>query len=265
MKKWFRGLALGTLACVAMQASSCALLPQEEVLPDAPVMRQDATEAFTMTYVQRGDLVKEQRFSVNYRAVRQEKLHFEVDGLRLQETYISKGDSVKAGQLLMELEQGELAGQLTAAQEQCDNLKLQIAQAEEEMALAEDEYALQLKYMDEEELEEADTMEEYLHSRVRSIERLQNDLTLAEATLNQVKESIRVRQLRASIDGVVTFVREISARDVSSITEMVVTISDSDSATFVVETKYTDLFTPGQELTVSMHQKEYPCRVRGWH
>ena len=58
-----------------------------------------------MTYVQRGDLVRTQRYSVTYRAVRQEKLCFAQDGLRVENVYVAKGDSVRAGQLLMELEQ----------------------------------------------------------------------------------------------------------------------------------------------------------------
>ena len=85
MRKRFKCVMCTVLACAMMQSTACALLPQEEVLPDAPVMRQDTGEGFSVTYVQRGDLVHEQRFSVNYRAVRQEKLSCEEDGLRIAE------------------------------------------------------------------------------------------------------------------------------------------------------------------------------------
>ena len=261
MKKSIKSALCAVLSGVMLSCSACALLPQEEVLPDAPIMRQDTSEGFSMTYVQRGDLTHEQRFSVNYRAVRQEKLSFEEDGLRIVEVYVSQGDSVRAGQLLMELEQGDLAQQGKSAQDNCDQLELELEQAIRDRELAEDAYALQLKYMTEKELEDADTMEEHLRSYDRSIEKLENQLSVARKTSSQVTESVRRRQLRAGIDGVVTYVRGVSTDDISSRLDTMITLSDTDSSMFVVETKYTDMFTVGQELTVYINQTPYPSRV----
>ena len=261
MKKSIKGALCAALSCAMLTTSACALLPQEEVLPDAPIMRQDTSEGFSMTYVQRGDLIHEQRFSVNYRAVRQEKLCFEEDGLRIAEVYVVQGDSVRAGQVLMELEQGDLAQRGKNAQDSCAQLELQLEQAKRDRALQEDAYALQLKYMTENELEEADTMEEHLRSIDRSIEQLEHRLDIARMTDSQVEEAVRRRQLCAGIDGVVTYLRSVSKDDISSKREVMVTLSDTESSMFVVETKYVDMFTIGQELTVQINQTQYPCRV----
>lgn len=261
MRKRFKTMLCGVLAATLVHTGGCALLPQEEVLPDAPVMRADEIEAFDMTVVKRGDLIKEQRYSVNYRAVRQEKLYFEVEGLRIEEVHVVKGDSVRAGQLLMELEQGELSEEGKAAQEQCDTLELQLEQANEALEMSRDEYELKLRYMTAEEREEADTMEEYLRDQYRAIEKLEDQLLLAEKTASQVNKSVRQRQLRAGIDGVVTYVRGVSTGDVSSMTDMMITLSDSESSMFVVETEFTDQFSEGMELDVIVNQTHYPCRV----
>lgn len=261
MKKRFKSVMCTVLACALMQTTACALLPQEEVLPDAPIMRQDTDEGFSVTYVQRGDLVHEQRFSVTYRAVRQEKLCFEEDGLRIAEVYVAQGDSVRAGQLLMELEQEDLSGQEKSAGDTCDNLELQLEQAIRSRELQRDEYELQLKYMTEKELEEADTMEEHLRDADRNIEKLEHQLSVAEQTESQVSDAVDRRQLRAGIDGVVTFVRSVSPDDLSSKSEVMIRISDTESSMFVVETKYPDLFTVGQELDVYINQTAYPCCV----
>ena len=44
-------------------------------------------------------------------------------------------------------------------------------------------------------------------------------------------------------------------------TDVMVTLSDSESSMFVVETEYTDMFPEGLELDVVINQMHYPCRV----
>ena len=55
MKRIRRFGAFFALAAT-LALSGCALLPEEEVLPEAPVQRTGAQEAFTLDYVQRGEL-----------------------------------------------------------------------------------------------------------------------------------------------------------------------------------------------------------------
>lgn len=261
MKRYLKGLCCAALSCALLKTTACAILPQEEVLPDAPIMRQVETDEFTMTYVQYGDLIHEQRINVKFRAVRQEQLKFDVDGLRFEEVHVSKGDSVQKGQLLMELEQSDLAQQSADAAAQCESLRLQVAQAEEKMELSRDEYALQLAYMTDEEREKAEPMEEHLLSQTRSLEKLKNQLTIARENAQRVENEISKRQLRAGIDGVVTLVRSIAPSDVSSRHQVMVTISDTESSMFLIETTYTDLYEVGMELTVYSNGNAYPCRV----
>ena len=56
MKRIRRFGAFFALAAT-LALSGCALLPEEEVLPEAPVQRTGAQEPFTLDYAQRGDLV----------------------------------------------------------------------------------------------------------------------------------------------------------------------------------------------------------------
>ena len=162
MRYGVRLTAAGLAAALLLALCGCALLPVEETLPDAPITRRDPASEFTMTFVQRGDLARTQRYSVTYRAVRQEKLCFAQDGLRVENVYVAKGDSVRVGQLLMELEQEPLQARCDEAQARCDEAALALAQAQENRELARGQYALTLRGMDEEQQEDAPTMEEAL-------------------------------------------------------------------------------------------------------
>ena len=184
-----------------------------------------------MTYVQRGDLVRTQRYSVTYRAVRQEKLCFAQDGLRVENVYVAKGDSVRVGQLLMELEQEPLQARCDEAQARCDEAALALAQAQENRELARGQYALTLRGMDEEQREDAPTMEEALRGHDRSIQRLEDELALVQPD------------------------------ERSSVSQIMVILSDSDSALFVVSTKAPEIFPEGLEVEVNLNQTVYPCTV----
>ena len=261
MRYGVRLTAAGLAAALLLALCGCALLPVEETLPDAPITRRDPASEFTMTFVQRGDLARTQRYSVTYRAVRQEKLCFAQDGLRVENVYVAKGDSVRVGQLLMELEQEPLQARCDEAQARCDEAALALAQAQENRELARGQYALTLRGMDEEQREDAPTMEEALLGHDRSIQRLEDELALARQELTQLREELEKRQLRAGIDGVVTFVRSVQPDERSSVSQIMVILSDSDSALFVVSTKAPEIFPEGLEVEVNLNQTVYPCTV----
>ncbi len=261
MKRQVKRALCGALAALMLNATSCALLPAEEVLPDAPITLRDDTATFTMTYVKRGDLVREQRFGVVYRAVRQEQLRFQVGGLRIEEVYVQQGDSVKAGDKLMVLEQGDLPQKLSDAQDKCDTLALQLKQAEENLERSRDEYELQLKYMTEKEREEADSMEEHLRDQNRSIDRMKDSLKLARMEADKAAKELDKRALRAGIDGVVTYVRGVQSDSMSSMTENMVVLSDSASSMFVVNTDLLELFPEGATFAVEIGDMVYPSVV----
>ena len=261
MRYGVRLAAFGLAAVLLLALCGCALLPEEETLPDAPITRRDTTSEFRLTRVQRGDLVRTQRYSVSYRAVRQEQLCFALDGLRVENVYVRKGDSVRAGQLLMELEQDQLREGLGGAQARVDAAELALRQAKERRELDREKYELELRGMDEKQLEKAPTMEEHLRGDERDIGRLEDEAQLARQALSERKAELEKRQLRAGIDGVVTFVRNPQPDERSSISQIMVILSDSDSALFVVSTKAQELFPEGLNVDVTVNQTVYPCEV----
>ena len=79
-RKWIIPVVAAVCLC-----TGCALLPQEEQLPDAPVLKAFSGDNYTLVAVERGDIVKEETISCSYDAARQELLSFPVGGERVAE------------------------------------------------------------------------------------------------------------------------------------------------------------------------------------
>lgn len=161
----------------------------------------------------------------------------------------------------MELEQEALEDEVSAVKARLETLEMQLEQAEQDRELARARYAVELRYMDEEELDQALTMEEVLRGHERRIQSIEDEITVSKKELGVKTSGIRERQLRAGMDGTVTFLRKVRAGDVTKEGETVAVISDSASSLFVAEAAGMETLEAGLEFEVVMGQVRYPCRV----
>lgn len=129
-RKWIIPVVAAACLC-----AGCALLPQEEQLPDAPVLRAFTGDQHTLVAVERGDIVKEEIISCSYDAARQELLSFPVGGERIAELYIRTGSQVKQDQLLAELDNTQLNNQIKQQKLIVEDLQRRTDQAKEKLAL----------------------------------------------------------------------------------------------------------------------------------
>ena len=201
------------------------------------MQRTGAQEAFTLDYVQRGDLVRTERYTATYRAVRQEQLCFAVSGVPFDEMYVSEGETVRSGQLLAQLDTGTFEEEAASQATQIETLALEVQRQEENRALAQEKWEIEWSYMDEEAREDAAPLSEVLRPYDRAIEDLQGQIEVARVRQAQTEAYVRERQLRAGISGVVTYARSLEKGTLSDETEVVFTISDAGSSLFVLSTK----------------------------
>ena len=129
-RKWIIPVVAAACLC-----AGCALLPQEEQLPDAPVLRAFTGDQHTLVAVERGDIVKEEIITCSYDAARQELLSFPVGGERIAELYIRTGSQVKQGQLLAELDNTQLNDRIKQQKLIVEDLQRRTEQAKEKLDL----------------------------------------------------------------------------------------------------------------------------------
>ena len=90
---------------------------------------------------------------------------------------------------------------------------------------------------------------------------LEDALDIARLRLADYERQLGQRQLRAPMDGTVTYVRRVNKGDVSALNERIVTVADSTLSLFRAETDLWDHFTPGQLVTVTSSKVDYEAVV----
>ena len=104
MKKRILGIIWIWIVTCMMTLTGCGLLPKEEELPMAPLLLEGETEDYVVSQVVRGDVVIQEQIRASYVPSSTEKLGFELGDEKISKVYVSVGDSIKAGDVLMELD-----------------------------------------------------------------------------------------------------------------------------------------------------------------
>lgn len=256
MKRW--GLLLAVCAGMLMM-SSCSLLPEEETFSTAPLVREYEKEEFKLAFAERGDMILEQKVSCTYVPVQTEGLRYKIGGEYFDETFVKVGDSVKKGQLLAQLNLSGVEDQIESCRMQIDKLGMRLAALEENRALAIERQKIQMDTATRSELQEAlDQINSQYDDQRRSIE---DELEITQLQLSEYEQQRDERQLRAGIDGTVTFVRKIASGERSVAGERMISIADATTSLFRADTKLWDRFEPGDEMIITANKAEYEAVV----
>lgn len=246
-RKHLRLLAL--LACTSM-LSSCALLPQEEAIRTAPVLREYEQETYETVTVLRGDLIRTDRISAKYVPVQKQSVAFALLGEYVDQIYVQTGDSVSKGQLLGQLELGDLEENISAAEDQVGELELRLSFLEQEYELALRRHEVEAEGLDHESAAKSlKALEEQFEERRQS---LNDQLSLKNISLESLKEKLAQRQIRAPFAGTVTYVREYEQGHITAYAETAVTIADSTVTLFRADTMNWNVFKEGDIYDITV-------------
>ena len=90
-------LIFSVMLVSATMLSSCALLPEEEEIRTAPVVREYAQEVYETVKVARGDLVSTERVSARYVPVQKASLAFQLLDEYVDKVLVQVGERVEEG------------------------------------------------------------------------------------------------------------------------------------------------------------------------
>jgi multidrug efflux pump subunit AcrA (membrane-fusion protein) len=173
--------AVAASLALTLLISGCSLLPREDE-PLAPPLSEPVQVRLQTAEVKRNDIRKTVAGTAVFEPVSLVNHQFEHSGFRLEKMAVAAGAAVKRGDLLMTLTIPNLEKDLLQRQIEVERKKLQLEQARQ----GTDE-------------------------RVVRIAKL--DLELAEMELATVQEKWTAREVKAEIDGIITFLDRVSPGD----------------------------------------------------
>lgn len=171
----------------------CSVMEKEEEIRIMRYGEKEVQEDVEIAVVLRGDLVSENNIFVDCKRESGSSLSFGVSGVRYDEFYVSRGDTVKKGQLLAKLECDDYLEQKEAAQYEMQRLEIAVKQLEADFQ----NYGMSKK----------------------DYERQMADYENQRLVLNQRMEELSVyiseRYLYADMDGIVKEMAQTGRQDLS--------------------------------------------------
>jgi len=265
----FAASALTVFPSLAVMAvlGSCSLLPVEEEPPPAPILRSYEKTEYKFAEATRGDIVETIRITCQYSPAVEETLSFSVGNLPIINVYVSKGDFVKAGDILAELDSSDIDAQIESQQLQLDKMKLELARLVETYELDLEAETLRLVSL-ENKYESADdsakpAIREAIERQKQTISSLKDNhraraeileirISASELKLSELMDQKSKRILVAGIDGTVTYLKDTNPQSLSVEKEKFITIADKTTSVFIVSGKEAAYFTPGDAVTVQL-------------
>lgn len=196
------------LACtlaVSAVLSGCNLLPREEEVLKAPLVKP-VKENFELYEVKKGNIAKQITGVGTFASDRLQYLYFNESGGRLAAMNVSLGSSVKAGDVIAQLEDGDLPSRIRQQEIELEKAGIILEQALIEKS--NDTRAIRLKELD--------------------LKQEQIQLDMLKSQLNRLK-------LVANADGIVTYIDPVKQGDPVAAYKQLVTVSDPKIKKLVYE------------------------------
>lgn len=192
-----RTAGTAVLLAASLALAGCSLFPDEETLQ--PPLIQPAQEQFDAVVAAKGNIQTSLKGNATFVSAKVETLSFKGNGGRLKSINVKLGDQVKAGDLLAELETGDLDLQLKLQRLNLERAGLLYKEATMSGA------------------NETDL-------RLREI-----DLEREKISYGAMEDRLSQAQLYASISGTVIFVESLKTGDGVNTYQSIITVADPSS------------------------------------
>ncbi|TXK80078.1 efflux RND transporter periplasmic adaptor subunit [Paenibacillus sp. N3.4] len=185
--------------------AGCTLLPKEEEALKPPLIKP-VKENFELYEVKKGNITRKVNVSGTFRSSRTTNYYYKESGQRLAALKVKLGDTVKPGDILAELEVGDIETRL--AIQKLNVEKAQIASMQAQQADPGQELTLRIKKI---------------------------DIEAAQLQLSALQTQLEKTKLKAATGGVVTYVTEAKQGSLIDAFQSLVTLSDPTEVQLVYE------------------------------
>lgn len=237
MKKIIAG---GIAVILTFACTACSLLPKEEEFMAAPIVRENSIVTYKYAEVKRGDVELTKKINCTFCSAAEEELGFGVGSEMIENVYVSLGDHVEAGEVLMETNIDPLKSELKEIDYDLRRNRLKIKQLKELIAAdpsGEAGYKLQLE-------------EENNH--------LEYNLLRSDA----VEKKIAERQVVAGLTGTVSYVKSDLKGSITKADDTLVRIVSGDEVYFAATKADAGELKDGETIEVTVGSRNYETTVK---
>lgn len=246
-----RFLLLSAVLALSMCLSSCGLIPEEEQMRTAPVIKEFSKRTNKFTTVQRGDISVTERVTCKYVPVKSENLYFALGNERVDKVLVQVGDMVEEGQLLAQLELNGLDEQIAQTKIDLEEAKLRLENLKKCHDLERRRNELEWQNLSaSERMQASEVLETGLELEYRAFE---DELNITEMRLAALQDELAQRQIRAPFAGTLTYVREYKEGELSQFGIRTMVLSDSTVSLFRADTINWHVFKPGDEYEIEVN------------
>ncbi len=260
-------LAKNVKACIKMAAILCTVsvglngcgteVGADESSNTVIVDRTEYSSNYTLTTVKRADVVSTKTIRARYKELTEESIFFADEGRRVTALHVEKGDIVKKGDLLAELEGADQA-------ETIETLEYQIARNQKLLSYTDTDeaYEKSKRWWDYVyQSNGSDAAESQLKEDLKEIEQkyrylredYQDAIDLANMKLDGLKEVVETGLVYASMDGRITYVVTDLLGTISQTQNAVIKIADNSACLFeVTDSTYAEYFEEGEVITMQL-------------
>jgi len=230
MKKRWIAAWLFALFCAA-PLGGCSLFPEEEEPLDVPIS-SNTEVTYVTTLVKRGDLEDNVIFTALFQAVHTADVAFVTDG-RIEQIHFDEGDSVQAGDILIELENDDAQFNLD-----CADIQMEI-----------------------QELKFENTASRYSASSL-AYQIAEKQMELQQLEYDKLKSKVDQSYLYAPLSGVVTYRKdEMVPGDFLEKNVKIFTVADTSVLCVESSTSETERLQVGMEAELSMPAVGFSCKA----
>jgi len=282
MKLSSKRVVLLIIALFCCMLSACSLFPVEEEVLAPPLVEPEEityrTVEATIGYIE--DSIKKTAYFV---PVIDKNHFFSNRSGRLKAIHVKPGDTVKAGDVIAELLTNDIEkeieyqkilvdSQIKACRYIEQKSEIDIKAAENNLADLEKNYREMIENAGVYAGNDIDNYKKEINSQRISLDKLtldysnqlemkKNELMSAELKLAQLEEELRQCKLCASVDGIVTYVLNISEGDIVDIYKTIVTISDPNVLHLEYKGSNASDFKIGMKVQVTVNKQTYSGEV----
>lgn len=230
---WFIRSTVTTLLITALSfsISGCYFLPKEEETLAPPIKVPDKVDYETVE-VKKASIVNDIKCTGDFVSVLKTDFYYKDRAGRLEKVYVKEGDTVKKGQLLAQLETGEIE----------TDLKLQqIAYRKSEISY--------------DKLKTQSGVSDY------DLELAKLDVDSNKIRLDSLKRELEASKLVSSVDGTVIYVTETKQGDYINAYTTIVRVADPKNLQLLYTGDKVSSFKLGDKVEVKVESKAYTGEV----